>query len=117
MICREFALACRSSPQAVANTEEIAAVPGVDGLFIGPGDLGLRIARNKPDLTLEQATAKVAAAAERHGKAWGCPAATIDQVRKLQSQGAKLIAYGGDFQAMRDMLLTRGRELAEVYGS
>ncbi len=31
------------TPQAVDNVEEIAAVPGVDGLFVGPGDLGLRL--------------------------------------------------------------------------
>jgi 4-hydroxy-2-oxoheptanedioate aldolase len=105
------------TPQAVANVEEIAAVPGLDGLFVGPGDLGLRIARHKPGYTLEQAIAKVAAAAERHGKAWGCPATSIDQVRQFQAQGAQLIAYGGDFQAFRDMLATRGRELEQAYGA
>jgi 2-keto-3-deoxy-L-rhamnonate aldolase RhmA len=105
------------TPQAVANVEEIAAVPGVAALFVGPGDLGLRLARTKTELTLEQATAKVAAAAARHGKAWGCPAATLEQVRQFQSQGARLIAYGGDFQAFRDMLATRGRELEAVYAA
>lgn len=103
------------TPQAIANVEEIAAVPGVDGLFIGPGDLGLRIKKLNTDFTLEQATAKVAAAATRHNKAWGCPASTLEQVRRLQQQGARLIAYGGDFVAFRDMLAARGKELAEAY--
>ena len=30
------------TPEAVRNVDEIAAVEGVDGLFVGPGDLGLR---------------------------------------------------------------------------
>ncbi len=104
------------TPQAVANVEEIAAVPGVEALFIGPGDLGLRLSRTKTELTLEAATAKVAAAAARHGKAWGCPASSLEQVKSLQAQGARLIAYGGDFLAFRDMLATRGQELAQLNG-
>ena len=31
------------TPEALANVEEIASVPGVDALFVGPGDLGLRL--------------------------------------------------------------------------
>src|SRR6185437_13075068 len=31
------------TPEAVARVEEIAAIPGVDGFFMGPGDLSLRL--------------------------------------------------------------------------
>ena len=31
------------TPEGLACVEEIAAVPGVDGFFIGPGDLSLRL--------------------------------------------------------------------------
>jgi 4-hydroxy-2-oxoheptanedioate aldolase len=31
------------TPQALENAEAIAAVPGVDILFIGPGDMSLRL--------------------------------------------------------------------------
>lgn len=105
------------TPQAVANIEEIAAVKGVDGLFIGPGDLGLRIKKTETELTLDVAMEKVAAAAKRHGKAWGCPAGTLDKVKELREQGAQLIAHGGDFRAFMAALEKSASELNEVYGS
>ncbi len=105
------------TPQAVENVEEIAAIKGVDGLFVGPGDLGMRIRRTETDLTLENALRRVATAAKRHGIAWGCPASTSQQVQELHGQGAQLIAYGGDFGAFMEMLKNRSAELDAVYGS
>lgn len=104
------------TPEAVANVEEIAAVEGVDGLFIGPGDLGLRIKKTETELTLENAVATVAAAAKRHGKAWGCPAASADKVKQLREQGAQLIAFGGEFRALMNLLEQCSSELDQVYG-
>ena len=104
------------TPQAVANVDEIAAVEGVDGLFIGPGDLGLRIKRTETDLTLGEASNKVAAAAKQHGKAWGCPGSSIEHVKQLRDQGAQLVAYGGEFRTLMDMLKNSAAELDEVYG-
>ncbi|MDA1049194.1 MAG: aldolase/citrate lyase family protein [Planctomycetota bacterium] len=105
------------TPQAVANVEEIASVDGVDGLFIGPGDLGLRIKKTETKLTLDAAVATVAAAAKRHGKAWGCPAGSGEQVKQLREQGAQLIAYGGDFRAFMAALKQSSSDLNEVYGT
>ncbi len=85
------------SPEAVANVEEIAAVEGVDGLFIGPADLGLRLKYGDLELTLEDAEKKVASACREHGKAWGRPAFSKDDLHALSGRGAQLLAYGGDF--------------------
>ena len=103
------------TPQAVEHVEEIAAVPGVDGMFVGPGDLGMRIRRTQSDLTLEAAYQRVAAAAAQDGKAWGCPAGSREQVQKLKEQGAQLIAYGGDFGAFMEMLKSRSADLDGIY--
>lgn len=104
------------TPLAVDNVDAIAAVEGVDGLFLGPGDLGLRIERLPGlSLTLEDARARVAAAAARHGKAWGCPASS-EQLESLYGQGARLLAHGGDFMACMNMLQQCGQRLDEVYG-
>ena len=92
------------TPEAIANVEEIAAVDGVDVLFVGPGDLSLRIANSSTDLTLETAFERTAAACEKHGKAWGCPVPTADDLAKRQNQGAKFLAHGGDFMALVRML-------------
>ncbi len=105
------------TPEAVENVDEIAAVDGVDGMFVGPGDLGLRIRTSGLDLTVDQAMARTAEAAKKHGKAWGCPAATPERVRELRELGANLIAYGGDFGAFMEMLESRSSELNEIYGT
>ncbi len=105
------------TPQAVENVADIAAVDGVDGLFVGPGDLGLRIRKSNLDLTLDQAFERTAEAAKKHGKAWGCPADTPERVRELHELGAQLIAFGGDFDAFMEMLKSRSSELDEIYGA
>jgi 2-keto-3-deoxy-L-rhamnonate aldolase RhmA len=90
--------------QAVENVDAIAAIPGVDAMFVGPGDLGLRIKHSNGELTLEAAFDKVAAAAKKHGKAWGCPAGTVEDMQKRHDQGARLLAHGGEFMALKSML-------------
>lgn len=92
------------TPEAVANVDEIAAVPGVDGMFIGPGDLGLRLRHSKTSSTLDEAIDKVSAAAKRHGKAWGCPAGTPEQLKKMRERGAQILAHGSEFMGLKAML-------------
>lgn len=103
------------TPQAIENVDAIAAVEGVDGLFLGPGDLGLRIRRTETTLSIEAAEERIAAAAERHGKAWGMPAASADHVHQLHQRGARLIAHGGDYFAVFEMLKRWGSELDAVF--
>ena len=103
--------------EAVENVDEIAVVEGVDGLFVGPGDLSMRIERTPNcTLTLDAAYESVASAAARNGKAWGCPGGSAEQVKKLHQQGAQLIAYGGEFKTLMDMLKNCSEQLDELYG-
>jgi len=55
------------TPEALANVEEIAAVPGVDALFVGPFDLsialGLPPGDNDGKPAFDEAIARVSAAA------------------------------------------------------
>lgn len=92
------------TPAAVQAVSEIAAVDGVDGIFVGPGDLGLRLKHFTGDMTLESAFTDVANACRQHGKAWGCPVGTADDLARRQSQGGQLLAHGGDFGAVLRML-------------
>jgi 2-keto-3-deoxy-L-rhamnonate aldolase RhmA len=101
------------TPEAVANIDEIAATPGLDGIFVGPGDLGLRIRRTQTDLTLDAAFEQVAAACARHKVAWGCPVGSAEDLAKRQSQGAQLLAHGGDFGGMMAIL----KSSAETFSS
>jgi 2-keto-3-deoxy-L-rhamnonate aldolase RhmA len=93
------------TPEAVENVDAIAAVEGVDGLFVGPADLGLRY-KNGPQngMNVEEATDRTAAAAAKHGKAWGRPAPTLEDVKSLQARGARLLPHGNDFTAFMQKL-------------
>lgn len=92
------------TPQAVENVEAIAAVNGVDALFVGPGDLGLRLQHTDPGWTLEDAFERTAAACRTHGKAWGTPVGTVEALQQRRAQGGQLLAHGGDFMAVMNML-------------
>lgn len=100
------------TPAAVDAIEEIAAVPGVDCLFIGPGDLKLRYEAAGRDATaaLEEAIVLVAAATRRHGKAWGITAPSIEALTRYRELGAQIIPWGGDFALARVLQQCR-REL------
>jgi len=85
--------------RAVENVEAIAATPGIDVLFIGTSDLSysLGLRGNQDDPRLHEAIGKVVAAAKKHGKVAGRPAATPEQAQKFMEQGFGL------FQAPTDM--------------
>lgn len=94
------------TPQALENVEAIAAVPGVDILFLGPGDMSLRLGCtpevNDPRMMEVQRT--IAAAARKHGKAWGRPVGSSDAARLIIELGAQLVVLGSEFGALHKHL-------------
>ena len=104
------------TPKALTNLDAIAATPGVDGLFIGPGDLALRLGCpldwNHPEMTAAEDA--VAAAAAKHRIAWGRPGGTAEQISRIASKGGRLIAHGSDFGAVMTMLTSYGNTFAEA---
>lgn len=103
------------TPEAVRNADAIAAVEGVDALFVGPGDLGLRLRRTETSLTLDDAFEQVSIAAKTHGKAWGAPGSSLENIAMMRGKGAQMIAHGGDYEALIRMLEARSNELNEIY--
>jgi 2-keto-3-deoxy-L-rhamnonate aldolase RhmA len=106
------------SPGAVRNAEEIAAVEGVDLIFIGPTDFTIR-ERHLPDdqrMTWEEALDRVAAAAKNAGKAWGAMPRNADHVRNLHSLGAQFIPYGIDLVLLINGLKQSAVDLDDIYG-
>jgi 2-keto-3-deoxy-L-rhamnonate aldolase RhmA len=103
------------SREAVENAAEIAAVPGVDGLFIGCGDLASSL--GQPGVVvgeeMDRARAKVLEAAVAHGKVPGIFAYGTDLARRYAAEGFRLIAFGNDVQALREGVLGRLRAIAE----
>jgi 4-hydroxy-2-oxoheptanedioate aldolase len=90
------------TPQALENVEAIAAVPGVDVLFLGPGDLSLRLGCSPAvdDPVMLDAQRRIAAAARRHGRAWGRPVGSGEDARAVIELGGQFIAFGNDFWAV-----------------
>jgi 2-keto-3-deoxy-L-rhamnonate aldolase RhmA len=81
---------------AVQRIDEIAAIPGIDVLFIGTSDLsfslGLRGRQHEP--VLQEEIRKVAAAAKRHGK-FLPSAGTAEQITRFREEGSILpIGHG-----------------------
>jgi 2-keto-3-deoxy-L-rhamnonate aldolase RhmA len=98
---------------AVDRIEEIAAIPGIDVLFIGPNDLsyslGLRGRQNEPKL--KEAIAKVVAAAKRHGIPVGRPAGP-DQVKGFVEEGFQFFQAASELS----MIAAGARSLLDALG-
>jgi 2-dehydro-3-deoxyglucarate aldolase/4-hydroxy-2-oxoheptanedioate aldolase len=80
------------------NLEAIAAVEGIDVLWIGHNDLttSMGIPGEFTHPRYREAVRQVLDAARRHGKAAGFMATAIEQGRALLEQGFRILAYGGD---------------------
>lgn len=85
----------------LSNLDEIASMEGIDVLFIGPADLGHRLAVSDTNLTLDDAITKVAETARRHNKAWGITAGSPEDIARYRSLGAQMVPWGGDFSLMK----------------
>lgn len=85
------------SPEALENVEEIAAVPGFNGLLFGPGDFSHRIGKagQLDDPRVADARKRVAAAARRHGK-FAMTAGLIAPFDQLVAEGHNVFNAGAD---------------------
>ena len=97
------------------NVEEIAAVPGIDALWIGLYDLtnslGIPGQMNHPDVLA--ATDRVFAACRAHNK---IPAVLVTSVAEGESQlqrGFKMVAYSGDLWLYQSALRAGIKKLRE----
>ncbi len=97
--------------EALREVDQIAAVEGVDVLFVGPGDLahslGMDCGPDHPDLRAE--IAKVAVAAKRHGKAAGIFVNSIELASAYQREGFNFLGCSSD----SSLLAHEARRVAE----
>lgn len=117
---RETALIVQiETPQAVENAEAIAAVDGVDLLFVGPGDLSLRLgcAASVRDAALRAAIERVATASLRTGKPWGMPVSSIADARTVIDMGGRFVSFGGEYGGVIKMLESHSGEWNEMIRS
>lgn len=97
----------------VDNIEEIAAVPGIDVLFIGTNDLSWQLTGGKKgDPRWQSAIDKIVAAGKRHGKFLGRPAGSPAEIKKHMEQGFLFFQGPSELSMMRG----GGRELLDSLG-
>lgn len=100
------------TPAAVDQAGAIAQVPGVDGLFFGPGDyshlLGVPGQLGHPQV--REAMQRVGDAARSAGKWWGTITPTPELYADARALGAQLLCPGGDVKTVNLGL----RELLKV---
>ena len=92
------------TPQAVENAGAIAAVDGVDVVFIGPRDLSASIGKlNRfDDPELNQLLAKAEQAIKKSGKALGCVANPGPTVKQMFDRGYDFLISGSDLGHLRN---------------
>ena len=88
--------------EAVECVEEIAAVEGVDILFVGPADLsisyGVPMQFGHP--TVQRAVDRTASAAAKSGKWWGTVTDTPEAAQRALERGARMVTCFNDHFAL-----------------
>ena len=78
---------------AVEDIDQIAQMPGIDGLWIGPTDLAQSVGQvgdpSHPEV--QDCIARTIAAANQHGKAWGIPVGSVGDLIVYAKQGGTLM--------------------------
>jgi 2-keto-3-deoxy-L-rhamnonate aldolase RhmA len=101
---RVHVTAMLESADAFRRLDEIAAVPGIDALTIGPTDLaqdlGVLGTPAQKDVVREHRV-RLTEAARKHGKAVAMAVDTIELVREVIAQGATIVNYSSDVGILR----------------
>lgn len=93
--------------QAMENLDEIAATPGLDGLYIGPADLTLALTgrnyrfgfdREEPEMV--DAIKRILAAAHRAGIKAALHCGSADYARKARDWGFDMVTVSNDVRLM-----------------
>jgi 4-hydroxy-2-oxoheptanedioate aldolase len=94
-------LAMIETKEAMDNLDAIAAVPGIDMLFVGPSDLSITLSNGKEldphSATIEAALDKVLAACKKAKKFAGLYCATAERAAQTAKRGFNFLAVGNDF--------------------
>jgi len=116
---RTLVICLIETPEGIANIEEIAAVPGVDVLWLGHFDLtnfmGIPAQFQHPDYV--RAVDAMTAAARRHGKVLASMTAGDDWSREYWARGFRMFAAGVDVHLMQSALRASFATLRQLAGS
>lgn len=88
------------SAQAVENAEAIMATPGVDGCWLGPGDMALSMGLHPSTAATDERhvrmTERVLQACKNTGKAAGFACGSTEEARRRADNGWQFLTAGSD---------------------
>jgi 2-keto-3-deoxy-L-rhamnonate aldolase RhmA len=101
--------------EGAENVDAIAAVPGVDGLWVGHFDLSvsLGIPGEFSNPKFIAAVDRIIAAAKKHDRFLGRLVPNVEQGIAFYRQGFDFICYSGDIWVLRDGLAAAGKAIRE----
>ena len=90
-------------PKALEHVEEIAAVDGVDVLFLGPADFSILsdIPGQFDHEIITAAIDRIAAAAADNAIHWGMPCFSVDHAKQLMAKGARFLPHKADIVTIK----------------
>ncbi len=102
---------------ALGDVEAIAAIDGVDMLFLGPSDLSQSLGYlgqlSHPEIW--KAVDRIGRACRQHGKHWGTVPVDSDYADRCVDQGCRLLIIGGDVLSTRRGIETIQRAYAKYF--
>lgn len=102
-------------PEALANIAAIAAVDGIDGFFVGRGDLAVALGEAGQDaLPVRAATEKVIAAARSVGKPVCLMVASAAEAAAFRSLGVSAFLVSSDQGFMRQAAMKTLTDFAKI---
>jgi 2-keto-3-deoxy-L-rhamnonate aldolase RhmA len=87
------------SAAALGNVAEIAAVPGLDMLFVGPNDLALSLGIGLDEVAAGPLPV-IGAAARANGLTLGAYAADVERVREFRAAGVEFLVAATDLSVV-----------------
>jgi 4-hydroxy-2-oxoheptanedioate aldolase len=93
-------------PKALEHADAMAAVDGVDILFLGPGDFSILsgIAGQWDHPKIKDAMKKVSSAAAKAGKHWGMPIFSVEHAQEVLALGGRFLCHGCDLLMVKTAL-------------
>jgi 2-keto-3-deoxy-L-rhamnonate aldolase RhmA len=91
--------------EAVDNLDAIAAVPGVDAIYLGPFDLCLSLGlnpMNQPFPEIDAVMEQMLVVGRKRGVAAGTGTSTPEQLQQRQAQGFTMLGYGTDYSLLAE---------------
>lgn len=101
---------------AIENLEEIASVPGIDSIFVGPFDLSvsLGIPAQVTHPREVEAIDRVIEVCQKHGLAPGIMIFNLSILKSWVEKGMRFVAYGSDISLLADIAAEGVKELKSI---